>query len=62
MSQTKLPTIFEDNPLKLLNVIVYAHICSIFLISNDKILTKERDIEDRKIIGLIKGKGKGSHF
>ena len=45
-----------------MNVIDYAHICSIFLISNDKILTKERDIEDRKIIGLIKGKGKGSHF
>ena len=54
-----MPTIFEDNPLKLLNVIDYAHICSIFLISNDKILTKQKDIEDHKIIGLIKGKGKG---
>ena len=40
-----------------MNVIDYAHICSIFLISNDKILTKQKDIEDRKIIGLIKGKG-----
>ena len=42
-----------------MNVIDYAHICSIFLISNDKILTKQKDIQDRKIIGLIKGKGKG---
>ena len=41
-----------------MNVIDYAHICSIFLISNDKILTKQRDIQDCKIIGLIKGKGK----
>ena len=39
-----------------MNVIDYAHICSIFLISNDKILTKQKDIQDRKIIGLIKGK------
>ena len=38
-----------------MNVIDYAHICSIFLISNDKILTKQKDIEDHKIIGLIKG-------
>ena len=42
-----------------MNVIDYAHICSIFLISNDKTLTKQKDIKDRKIIGLIKGKGKG---
>ena len=42
-----------------MDVINYAHICSIFLISNDKILTKQKDIQDRKIIGLIKGKGKG---
>ena len=42
-----------------INVLDYAHICSIFLISNDKILTKQKDIQDRKIIGLIKGKGKG---
>ena len=27
-----------------------------FLISNDKILTKQKDIQDLKIIGLIKGK------
>ena len=27
-----------------MNVIDYAHICSIFLISNDKILTKQKDI------------------
>ena len=42
-----------------MNVIDYAHICSIFLISNDEVLTKQKDIQDRKIIGLIKGKGKG---
>ena len=42
-----------------MNVIDYAHICSILLISNDKILTKQKDTQDRKIIGLIKGKGKG---
>ena len=42
-----------------MNVIDYARICSIFLIRNDKILTKQKDIQDRKIIGLIKGKGKG---
>ena len=42
-----------------MDVIGYGHICSIFLISNDKILTKQKDIQDRKIIGLIKGKGKG---
>ena len=40
-----------------MNVIDYAHICSIFLISNDKMLTKQKDIQDHKIIGLIKGKG-----
>ena len=42
-----------------MNVVDYAHICSIFLISNDKVLTKQIDIQDRKSIGLIKGKGKG---
>ena len=42
-----------------MNVIDYAHICSIFLISSDKILTKQKDIQDCKIIGLIKGKGQG---
>ena len=42
-----------------MNVIDYAHICSIFLINNDKVVTKQKDIQDRKIIGLIKGKGKG---
>ena len=42
-----------------MNVIHYAHICSIFPISNDKVLTKQKDIQDRKSIGLIKGKGKG---
>ena len=46
-----------------MNVIDYAHICSIFLISNDKVLTKQKDIQDRKIIGLIKSKAKGiDHF
>ena len=39
-----------------MNVIDYAHICSMFLISNDKVLTKQKDIQDRNIIGLIKGK------
>ena len=48
------------NHLKtIMNVIAYAHIRSIFLISNDKVLTKQKDIQNRKIIGLIKGKGKG---
>ena len=42
-----------------MNVIDYAHICSIILISNDKVVTKQNDIQDRKVIGLIKGKGKG---
>ena len=42
-----------------MNVIDYAHICSIFLISNDKVVTKQKDIQDRKIIGLTKSKGKG---
>ena len=42
-----------------MNVIDYAHFCSIFLISNDNILTRQKDTQDRKIIGLIKGKGKG---
>ena len=40
-----------------MNVIDYARICSIFLISNDEILTKQKDIQDCKIIELIKGKG-----
>ena len=35
----------------------YAHIWSIFLISNDKVLTKEKGIQDLKIIGLITVKG-----
>ena len=57
-SQSKLGLL--KNHLKAsINVIDYAHICSVFLISNDKILTKQKDIQDRKIIGLIKGKGKG---
>ena len=57
-SQSKLGLL--KNHLKAsMNVIDYAHICSIFLISNDKILTKQKDIQDRKIIRLIKGKGKG---
>ena len=40
-----------------INVMDYAHICSIFLISNNKVLTKQKNIRDRKVIGLIKGKG-----
>ena len=45
-----------------MNVIDYAYIFSIFLISNDKVLTKQKDMQDRKtigliIIGLINGKG-----
>ena len=42
-----------------MNVIDYTHICSIFLISNDKVVSKQKDIQDRKITRLIKGKGKG---
>ena len=42
-----------------MNVIDYGNLCSIFLIRNDKVLTKHKDIQGRKIIGLIKGKGKG---
>ena len=42
-----------------MNVILYACNCSIFLISNDNILTKQKNIEDRKIIGLIMGTCKG---
>ena len=57
--QRQLELVLLKNCLKAsMNVIDYAHICSIFLISNDKILTKQEDIQDRKIIGLIKGKGK----
>ena len=41
-----------------MNVIDYGHICSTFLISNDKVLTKQKDIQDQEIIGLMKGKGK----
>ena len=41
-----------------MNVIDYANIGSMFLISNDKVLTKQKDIQDRNIIGLIKGKCK----
>ena len=41
-----------------MNVIGYAHICSIFLISNDKVLSKQKDMQDY-IIGLIKFEGKG---
>ena len=36
-----------------------AHISWIFLIVKDKVLTEQKDIQDLKIIGLIKGKGKG---
>ena len=36
----------------------YANICLIFLISNDKVSTKTKDIEDLKIIGIIKSKCK----
>ena len=33
------------------------HIFSIFLISKDKVLTKQKDVHNHKISGLIKGKG-----
>ena len=36
----------------------YANICLIFLISNDKVPTKTKDIEDLKIIGIIESKCK----
>ena len=39
------------------NVIDYVHIFSIFLISKDKVLTKQKDVHNHKISGLIKGKG-----
>ena len=41
-----------------MNVIDYAHIFSIFITSNDKVLTKQKDVQDRKIIALFNGKGK----
>ena len=39
-----------------MNVIDYAHFSSIFLISNEKILTEQKDIQDRKTIGLLNEK------
>ena len=60
--QRQSELVLLKNQLKAsMNVIDYAHICSIFLISNDKVVTKQKDIQDRKIIGLIKSKGKGIH-
>ena len=54
-----LELVLLQNHLKAsMNVIDYAHLSSIFPISNDKILTKQKDIQECKIIGLIKGKGK----
>ena len=41
-----------------MNVIDYAHIFSIFITSNDKVLTKQKDVQDHKIIALFNGKGK----
>ena len=41
-----------------MNVIDYAHICSVFLIRNDKVLTKKNEIQELKIIGPVKGKCK----
>ena len=41
-------------------VIANVHICSILVISDDKLLTKQKQIEDRKVIRLIKGNGKGT--
>ena len=56
--QRQLELAFLKNHLKAsMNIIDYAHICSIFLISSDRVLTKQKDIQDCKIIGLIKGKG-----
>ena len=62
--QRQSELVLLKNHLKVsVNVIDYAHICSIFLISNDKVLTKQKDIQDSKIIGLIKSKAKGiDHF
>ena len=42
-----------------INVIDYTEICSVLLINNDKVVTKQKDIQGCKIIRLIKGKGKG---
>ena len=41
-----------------MNVIDYAYIFSIFITSNDKVLTKQKDVQDRKIIALFNGKRK----
>ena len=52
--QRQLELVLLKNHLKAtMNVIDYAHVCSIFLISNGKILTKQKDIQDHKIIGII---------
>ena len=57
--QKQSEQVLSKNHLKPnMNVIDYGHICSTFLISNDKVLTKQKDIQDHEIIGLMKGKGK----
>ena len=49
-----------NNDLKAsMDAIDYVHICLISLFSNDKVVTKQKDIKDHKIIGLVKGKGSG---
>ena len=61
--QRQSELVLLNNHLKAsMDVINYAHICSIFLISNDKKLIKQKDTQACKIIGLIKGKGKGKSF
>ena len=58
--QNQLELVLLKNHLKVsTNVIDYGNLCLIVLFSNDKVLTKHKDIQDRKIIGLIKGKDKG---
>ena len=57
--QRQLELVWSKNHLKAsMNVIAYAHICSILLISKDKVLTKQNNIQDQKIVGLIRVKVK----
>ena len=59
--QRKLKLELLKNHLKASTIVIAnVHICSILVISDDKLLTKQKQIEDRKIIRLIKGNGKGT--
>ena len=59
--QRKLKLVLLKNHLKASTIVIAnLHICSILVISDDKLLTKQKQIEDRKVIRLIKGNGKGT--